>query len=66
MNIFEKLRIENRYTRGSLGRELDISVSTIYSIETGRRKAGLKIVKKYSDFFDFDIKTIIELGQNRD
>jgi len=37
MNIFKKLRVDNRYTRENLSKILEISPSTIYCLETGKR-----------------------------
>lgn len=60
------IRKFNEYTAKDLSEELNISPSYLSEIETGKKTPSLEIIKKYSDFFNIKMSTIMFFAEEID
>lgn len=58
-NYLNKLRTYSNYSRDELAKQLEISPSSIYDSETGRREPSVKILNAYSRFFGIPLDLLV-------
>lgn len=65
--INEALRLVRVYhdlTQTQLSQQLQISNSHISELESGKKQPTLEVLKKYSDFFDIPVSSLLFFSEN--
>ena len=69
MNIGEALKLIrtiNGLTQADLARELEVSNTFISELERGNRDPSISVIKKYSDFFEIPVSSIMLFAEEVD